>query len=59
MAGAAPGQAIQLCVPQPLIASSQQPYAMPGHIPVFQPPFPATRPIPVPGSNGFFTAKFP
>lgn len=57
--GAAPGQAIQLCVPQPLIASSQQPYAMPGHIPVFQPPFPATRPIPVPGSNGFFTAKFP
>ena len=57
IAGNAPGQALQLCVPQPFIASGQQPLAVPSHIPFLQPPVPANRPIQVPGSNGLFSTK--
>ncbi|OMP05348.1 hypothetical protein CCACVL1_01939 [Corchorus capsularis] len=57
--GTAPGQALQLCVPQPFMAGGQQPVAVPNHIPFLQPPFPANRPIQVPGSNGLFSAKLP
>ncbi|KAF7831371.1 ataxin-2-like protein isoform X2 [Senna tora] len=52
------GQAMPLCVPPPVLASGQQPFALPNHIPLLQPSFPATRPIPVPGPNGFYGTKF-
>ncbi|KAI9186430.1 hypothetical protein LWI28_017195 [Acer negundo] len=57
--GNAAGQAMQLCMPSPLMSNGLQPFAAPGHIPVLQPPMPTNRPIPVPGSNGFYTSKFP
>ncbi|XP_044497770.1 polyadenylate-binding protein-interacting protein 4-like [Mangifera indica] len=59
--GTAAGQALQLCVPSPLVAGGLQPFAVPNHthIPVLQPPIPANRPIPVPGSNGLYSTKFP
>ncbi|XP_022716913.1 polyadenylate-binding protein-interacting protein 4 isoform X2 [Durio zibethinus] len=57
--GSAPGQALQLCVPQPFIAGGQQPLAVPSHVPYMQPPFPANRPIQVPGSSGLFSTKLP
>ncbi|KAK7860543.1 polyadenylate-binding protein-interacting protein 4 [Quercus suber] len=49
--GSPASQALPLCVPPPFIATGHQPFAVPSHIPTFQPPFPANRPIPVPGSN--------
>lgn len=55
--GNAASQALPLYVPPPFIASGQQPFAVPSHIPTFQPPFPANRPIPVPGSNSLYNAK--
>ncbi|RVW40233.1 hypothetical protein CK203_078329 [Vitis vinifera] len=57
--GSVPSQALQLCVPPPVLANGQQPFAVPSHIPLVQPPFPANRPIPVPGSNALFNTKFP
>ncbi|XVF03885.1 hypothetical protein REPUB_Repub05bG0031700 [Reevesia pubescens] len=57
--GSAPGQALQLCVPQPFIPSGQQPLTVPSHIPFLQPPFPPNRPIQVPGSNGLYSTKLP
>ncbi|XP_020534461.1 polyadenylate-binding protein-interacting protein 4 isoform X2 [Jatropha curcas] len=57
--GSAAGQALQLCAPPPFVAGGQQSFAMPSHIPLLQPPIPANRPIPVPGSNALFGAKFP
>ncbi|KAL5735978.1 hypothetical protein ACOSQ2_030766 [Xanthoceras sorbifolium] len=57
--GSAPGQAMQLSMPSPLIANGMQPFAVPSHIPVLQPPMPANRPIPPPGSSGLYTSKFP
>ncbi|OAY28514.1 uncharacterized protein LOC110602412 isoform X3 [Manihot esculenta] len=57
--GTAAGQALQLCAPPPFGAGGQQPFAMPSHIPLLQPPIPANRPVPVPGSNALFGAKFP
>ncbi|XVF70638.1 hypothetical protein PTKIN_Ptkin11bG0178900 [Pterospermum kingtungense] len=57
--GNAPASALQLCVPQPFIASGQQPVAVPSHVPFFQPQFPSNRPIQVPGSNGLFSTKLP
>ncbi|XWS51880.1 hypothetical protein CRYUN_Cryun11dG0019800 [Craigia yunnanensis] len=51
--GNPPGQALQLCVPQPFIAGGQQPLAVPSHIP----PVPSNRPIQVPGTNGLFSTK--
>ncbi|KAJ0045706.1 hypothetical protein Pint_04159 [Pistacia integerrima] len=59
--GTAAGQALQLCVPSPLMASGLQPFAVPNHphIPVLQSPIPANRPTPVPGSNGLYSTKFP
>ncbi|XP_048234940.1 uncharacterized protein LOC8282898 isoform X1 [Ricinus communis] len=57
--GSATGQALQMCAPPPFIASGQQPFAMPNHIPLLQPPIPANRAIPVPGSNALFSTKFP
>lgn len=56
-AGSPASQALPLCVPPPFIATGHQPFAVPSHIPTFQPPFPANRPIPVPGSNSLYTAK--
>ena len=57
IAGSPASQALPLCVPPPFIATGHQPFAVPSHIPTFQPPFPANRPIPVPGSNSLYTAK--
>ncbi|XP_044473144.1 polyadenylate-binding protein-interacting protein 4-like isoform X2 [Mangifera indica] len=59
--GTAAGQAVQLCVPFPLMAGGPQPFAVPTHthIPVLQPPIPTNRPISVPGSNGLYSTKFP
>ncbi|XP_010276068.1 PREDICTED: uncharacterized protein LOC104610912 isoform X2 [Nelumbo nucifera] len=59
--GSAAGQALQLCVAPPFVAAAagQQPFAVQSHIPFSQPPFPAIRPIPVSGPNGFFSSKFP
>ncbi|KAF7112255.1 hypothetical protein RHSIM_RhsimUnG0251100 [Rhododendron simsii] len=56
--GSAAAQALQLSVTPPYITGVQQQYAVQSHIPVSQPPFPVIRPIPVPGSTGFFSAKF-
>ncbi|KAK9268506.1 hypothetical protein L1049_000258 [Liquidambar formosana] len=56
--GNAAAQALQLCVPPPFVGA-QQPFAVPSQIPLLQPPFPASRPIAVPGSNGLFGSKFP
>ncbi|XP_050246943.1 polyadenylate-binding protein-interacting protein 4 [Quercus robur] len=55
--GSPASQALPLCVPPPFIATGHQPFAVPSHIPTFQPPFPANRPIPVPGSNSLYSAK--
>ncbi|XP_021677011.2 uncharacterized protein LOC110662365 isoform X3 [Hevea brasiliensis] len=52
--GSAGGQALQLCAPPAFVAGGQQPFAMPSHIPLLQPPIPANRPVPVPGSNALF-----
>ncbi|KAI4306093.1 hypothetical protein L6164_029401 [Bauhinia variegata] len=57
--GAAVGQPMPLGVPPPVFATGQQPFALQNHIPLLQPTFPAVRPIPVPGSNGFYSPKFP
>ncbi|KAH9651678.1 SM-ATX domain-containing protein [Citrus sinensis] len=57
--GNAAGQALQLCIPSPMVAGGLQPFPVPSHIPVLQPPIPANRPIPVPGSNGLYSTKFP
>ncbi|XP_021288080.1 uncharacterized protein LOC110419387 [Herrania umbratica] len=57
--GSAPGQALQLCLPQPFMAGGQQPLGVPSHIPFLQPPFPANRSIQVPGSNGLYSTKLP
>ncbi|KAG6794020.1 hypothetical protein POTOM_003253 [Populus tomentosa] len=57
--GSAAGQTLQLCVAPPFVAGGQQPFVMPSHIPFLQPPIPAIRPNPVPGSNTLFNTKFP
>ncbi|RZC80422.1 hypothetical protein C5167_042998 [Papaver somniferum] len=53
-------QGLQICVaPPPLISSGgQQPYTLPLHIPVSQPPFPTVRSIPFPVPNTHFVSKF-
>ncbi|KAL9383130.1 hypothetical protein Peur_023453 [Populus x canadensis] len=56
--GGAAGQTLQLCVTPPFVGG-QQPFVEPSHIPFLQPPIPAIRPIPVPGSNTLFGTKFP
>ncbi|KAG6756607.1 hypothetical protein POTOM_040042 [Populus tomentosa] len=56
--GGAAGQTLQLCVTPPFVGG-QQPFVEPSHIPYLQPPIPAIRPIPVPGSNTLFGTKFP
>ncbi|XP_034912817.1 uncharacterized protein [Populus alba] len=56
--GGAAGQTLQLCVTPPFVGG-QQPFLEPSHIPYLQPPIPAIRPIPVPGSNTLFGTKFP
>ncbi|KAH7546748.1 hypothetical protein FEM48_Zijuj01G0234400 [Ziziphus jujuba var. spinosa] len=40
------------------LAGGQQPFAMPYHIPILQPPFPNSRPTQVPGSNNTYGSKF-
>ncbi|KAF5948832.1 uncharacterized protein LOC114277075 [Camellia sinensis] len=57
--GNAAAQALQLCVTPPFIAGQQPFAAAQSHIPLPQPPFPVIRSIPVPGSNGLFSTKFP
>jgi hypothetical protein len=49
---------LQLCVTPPFVGG-QQPFVEPSQIPFLQPPIPAIRPIPVPGSNTLFGTKFP
>ncbi|XP_052301208.1 uncharacterized protein LOC7454436 isoform X5 [Populus trichocarpa] len=56
--GGAAGQTLQLCVTPPFVGG-QQPFVEPSQIPFLQPPIPAIRPIPVPGSNTLFGTKFP
>ncbi|KAM7498874.1 hypothetical protein LguiA_023288 [Lonicera macranthoides] len=56
--GNAAAQALQLCVTPPFIASGQQPFTVPSHIPISQQAFPLIRPIQMPGTNGFLGSKF-
>ncbi|XP_028759526.1 uncharacterized protein LOC114718400 isoform X4 [Neltuma alba] len=56
--GGTGGQVMPLCVPSPVLATGQQPFALQNHIPVLQPSLPATRPVPVVGPNGFYGTKF-
>ncbi|KAJ1407919.1 Ataxin 2, SM domain [Sesbania bispinosa] len=56
--GGTVGQAMPVCVPPPVLTSGQQPFALQSHIPLLQPGFPVTRPISVPGPNGFYGTKF-
>ena len=58
IAGNATAQAVHLCMSTPFIASGQQSFAVPSHIPISQPSFPVFHPIPVRGSNGFLGSKF-
>ncbi|RDX68137.1 Polyadenylate-binding protein-interacting protein 3 [Mucuna pruriens] len=51
------GQAMPVCVPPPVLTSGQQPFALQSHIPLLHPGFPVTRPISVPGPNGFYGTK--
>ncbi|KAI3971993.1 hypothetical protein MKX01_030194 [Papaver californicum] len=53
-------QGLQICVaPPPFISSGgQQPYTLPLHIPVSQPPFPTVWPIPFPVPHTHFDSKF-
>ncbi|TKY46868.1 Polyadenylate-binding protein-interacting protein 4 [Spatholobus suberectus] len=52
------GPAMPVCVPPPVLTSGHQPFALQSHIPLLQPGFPVTRPISVPGPNGFYGTKF-
>ncbi|XP_062076658.1 polyadenylate-binding protein-interacting protein 3 isoform X2 [Humulus lupulus] len=54
----AAGQAMQLRVAPPLIASGEQPYAVPLPIPILQQPVLSNRYIHVPGSNNLLNTKF-
>ncbi|XP_059444988.1 polyadenylate-binding protein-interacting protein 4 isoform X1 [Corylus avellana] len=56
--GIVPSQALHVSAPPPFIASGQQPFAVPSHIPLLQSPFPANRAIPVPVANGLSSTKF-
>ncbi|KAK7278008.1 hypothetical protein RJT34_23029 [Clitoria ternatea] len=56
--GGTVGQAIPVCVPPPVLTSGQQPFALQSHVPLLQPGFPVTRPISVPGPNGYYGTKF-
>ncbi|KAK7288600.1 hypothetical protein RIF29_02066 [Crotalaria pallida] len=56
--GSTVSQTIPVCAPPPVLASGQQSYALQSHIPLLQPGFPTTRPISVPGPNGFYGTKF-
>ncbi|KAK7333520.1 hypothetical protein VNO80_30295 [Phaseolus coccineus] len=56
--GGTMGPAMPVCVPPPVLTSGHQPFALQGHIPLLQPGFPVTRPISVPGPNGFYGTKF-
>ncbi|CAI0437184.1 unnamed protein product [Linum tenue] len=54
------GQGMPICMPPPFVGGGvQQPFTMPGHIPLLPPPIPANRHIPVPSSNALFATKFP
>ncbi|QCD78335.1 uncharacterized protein LOC114189137 [Vigna unguiculata] len=52
------GPAMPVCVPPPVLTSGHQPFAFQSHIPLLQSGFPVTRPISVPGPNGFYGTKF-
>ncbi|KAL9319792.1 hypothetical protein ACSQ67_011631 [Phaseolus vulgaris] len=56
--GGAMGPAMPVCVPPPVLTGGHQPFALQSHIPLLQPGFPVTRPISVPGPNGFYGTKF-
>ncbi|CAL0335109.1 unnamed protein product [Lupinus luteus] len=56
--GGTVGQAIQVCVPPPVLSGEQQSYALQSHIQLLQPSFPTTRPFSAPVTNGFYGAKF-
>ncbi|XP_022985258.1 uncharacterized protein LOC111483301 isoform X2 [Cucurbita maxima] len=57
--GTAATQALQLCVPEPFMASGHQPLAAaPKVIPALQPSFPLNHPMQLPEANSFFNAKF-
>ncbi|KAH1239521.1 Polyadenylate-binding protein-interacting protein 4 [Glycine max] len=52
------GPAMPVSVPPPVLTSGHQPFALQSHIPLLQPGFPVTRPISVPGPNGFYGTKY-
>ncbi|XP_047150778.1 uncharacterized protein LOC124822769 isoform X1 [Vigna umbellata] len=52
------GPVMPVCVPPPVLTSGHQPFSLQSHIPLLQPGFPVTRPISVPGPNGFYGTKF-
>ncbi|XP_014626343.1 ataxin-2 homolog isoform X1 [Glycine max] len=52
------GPAMPVCVPPPVLTSGHQPFTLRSHIPLLQPGFPVSRPISVPGPNGFYGTKF-
>ncbi|XP_047333796.1 polyadenylate-binding protein-interacting protein 4-like isoform X2 [Impatiens glandulifera] len=58
-------QTFPLCVTTPLppapplMSGGQQPFGLPNHHSLPQPPFHVFHSIPVPGSNGIYTTKFP
>lgn len=56
--GSTAAQSLQWCSSAPYIASGQQPFAVPSHIPTSQHHFPVICPVPVSGTNGFLGSKF-
>ncbi|XP_019415578.1 PREDICTED: uncharacterized protein LOC109327049 isoform X2 [Lupinus angustifolius] len=56
--GGTVGQAIQVCVPPPVLSGEQQSYALQSHIQLLQPTFPTTRPFSASVTNGFYGTKF-
>ncbi|MED6163229.1 hypothetical protein PIB30_077975 [Stylosanthes scabra] len=56
--GVSVAQPIPICLPPPVITSTPQPFALQSHIPLLQPGFPVTRPVSVPGPNGYYGNKF-
>lgn len=57
-AGGSVGQAMPVCMPPPVLTTTQQSYPLQSQIPVLQSGFSIPRPISVPGPNGFYGAKF-
>ncbi|CAA0811275.1 Unknown protein [Striga hermonthica] len=53
-----PSQELRHYMTAPLVANGPQPYVMPSPVPVSQPILPFVRPIAIPGTHGYLSAKF-